>query len=384
MKVPKTLYVHVPFCEQICHYCDFNKFFLKNQPIDEYLVHCKSEMKWTVEKFPPEEKIYSVYVGGGTPTALSTNQLEKLLTDIKTYFPIADSCEWTVEVNPGSASREKLLMMRNTGVNRLSLGVQTFDKQLLNTIGRDHKPEDIPETIQLCRETGFDNISIDLMFGLPGQSIEQFEHSIQQLINLSVEHVSAYSLKIEQKTVFYQMWQRGKLRLPGEDTEADMYLLLREKLNHAGFDQYEISNFAKRNRQSKHNLTYWKNEEYYGIGAGAHSYVGGVRRINHGPLPKYMKSVAHYELPYRDEHQVTATEKMEEEMFMGLRKLSGVNMELFNRKYGMNIEGIFGDVIEGLKQAELIKETNGFIHLTENGLLLGNEVFEKFLLVDEA
>ncbi|UCZ54483.1 radical SAM family heme chaperone HemW [Bacillus shivajii] len=381
--MPKALYVHVPFCEQICHYCDFNKFFLKNQPIDDYLECCKNEMKNTLEKFPQEINISSIYVGGGTPTSLSTKQLYTLLEDIRTNFSIDDQCEWTVEVNPGSVSREKLQMMKEVGVNRLSIGVQTFDEDLLKTIGRDHRPEDIPNTIRLCREVGFENISIDLMFGLPGQTIDQLKHSIKQLIQLKVEHVSAYSLKVEPKTVFYQRWQRGNLHLPGEDREADMYRVLQEELTNAGFEQYEISNFAKPGTQSTHNLTYWENEEYYGIGAGAHSYVQKVRRINHGPLPKYMNSMKDIGFPYLEEHEVSMEERMEEEMFMGLRKLTGVSRTSFYEKYDITMDHIFGDVIDGLKEKGLLQEKGDRVCLTKKGLLLGNEVFEKFLLATD-
>ncbi|WP_026689185.1 radical SAM family heme chaperone HemW [Alteribacter aurantiacus] len=378
---PRAIYVHVPFCEQICHYCDFNKFFLKNQPVDEYLTDCDTEMKWTVEKFP-NGPIKSVYVGGGTPTSLSTAQLRKLLRSIKHHFQIKDpeAIEFTVEVNPGSADREKLHMMREEGANRLSIGVQTFDADLLQKIGRDHKPNDVLETIDRSREAGFDNISIDLMFGLPGQTMEQFEDTIHKALALNIEHVSAYSLKVEAKTVFYQLAQKGKLPLPSEDAEADMYERLIERLTEAGFSMYEISNFAKPGMESTHNLTYWENEQYYGIGAGAHGYVGGVRTRNHGPLPKYMKAIEDGNLPYLEEHPVPVREQMEEEMFMGLRKRAGVSMVAFEEKYGRSMSEVFGKTVETLQEREWVMIEDGRIKLTERGRFLGNEVFEQFLL----
>ncbi|WP_307324382.1 radical SAM family heme chaperone HemW [Evansella vedderi] len=374
-----AVYVHVPFCEQICHYCDFNKFFLANQPVDEYLSLCEDEIVNTLKAFPTD-RISTIYVGGGTPTSLSTDQLYKLLNTIKLYFPLQPELEWTVEVNPGSADLEKLKMMKELGVNRLSIGAQTFDPTLLKQIGRDHHPEDIDKTILLAREVGFTNLSLDLMFGLPNQTMEQLNTTLEKVNTLSIEHVSAYSLKVEEKTVFYQLFKKGKLPLPGEDLEGDMYEELRIHMAKGNFHQYEISNFAKDGYESKHNVTYWDNEYYYGIGAGAHSYVNGTRRINHGPLPKYMEAMKKTGFPFREEHRVTLKEKMEEEMFMGLRKLSGVSMNKFREKFNIEMDEAFSGVISPLVNKGLLLQDGDFLRLTEKGLLLGNEVFEQFLL----
>lgn len=375
-----SLYVHVPFCEQICHYCDFNKFFLKNQPIDEYLDLCEREMKLSTETFKPDTKISTIYIGGGTPTSLSTNQLQKLLNSIKRIFPIADSVEWTVEVNPGSADLEKLSMLKEIGVNRLSIGAQTFDSHLLKEINRDHRSSDVEKTIQLSHDAGIHNLSLDLMFGLPNQTMDQWRKTLDQACTLPIQHISAYSLKVEKKTVFYQLQRKGKLSLPAQELEALMYEELCSKLKENDFDQYEISNFARQGLVSQHNLTYWNNNEYYGIGAGAHSYVKGIRRANHGPLPKYMKALTESRLPYLEEHTVTQEEKMEEQMFLGLRKLEGVSIKTFEDKFNMRIHDVFPTAMEELKGQLLLEETNEHIRLTNKGLLLGNEVFEKFLL----
>ncbi|MBU9713951.1 radical SAM family heme chaperone HemW [Evansella tamaricis] len=380
---PKAVYVHVPFCEQICHYCDFNKFFLDRQPVSEYLDLCETEIVNTLRKFPTKG-ITSVYVGGGTPTSLSTAQLRQLLTAVKTHFPLEKQCEWTVEVNPGSADQDKLVMMKELGVNRLSIGVQTFDENLLKAIGRDHQVMDVMETISTCKEVGFQNISMDLMIGLPNQTTEQVKETLRETLNLKVQHISAYSLKVEEKTVFYQLWRKGKLPLPGEDVEADMYEILRNTLAGSGFSQYEISNFAIPGYESKHNLTYWDNDAYYGIGAGSHSYVDGVRRINHGPLPKYIASMKETGFPYREEHEVSKKEQMEEELFMGLRKRSGVSLSVFNQKYGLELFQVFPEAISDLQEKGLLVVEEGYIRLTERGVPLGNEVFERFLLGEES
>lgn len=378
----RSIYLHVPFCEQICHYCDFNKFFLKNQPIDEYLALCEKEMKLTQEKFPSQEEIQTIYVGGGTPTSLSTEQLKRLLLSIKEHYPLADTLEWTVEVNPGSADEEKLAMLKEVGVNRLSIGAQTFDTGLLQAINRDHKTGDIERTVHMSHDAGIHNLSLDLMFGLPNQTMDQWKATLKGACDLPIQHISAYSLKVEAKTVFYQMLRKGKLPLPPQELEADMYENLREFLQKNDFQQYEISNFAKSGLKSEHNLTYWNNNEYYGIGAGAHSYVNGVRRANNGPLPKYMKALHANLLPYLEEHKVPLKEKMEEQMFMGLRKLEGISRETFYDRFSSEVHEVFPDVIDTLKAKSLLEEKNQYIRLTDKGLLLGNVVFEKFLLAD--
>ncbi|TVP85030.1 MAG: oxygen-independent coproporphyrinogen III oxidase [Alkalicoccus sp.] len=379
----KSIYIHVPFCEQICHYCDFNKFFLENQPVDEYIDLTIEEMKHTVKKYPQTNAVETIYVGGGTPTSLTTEQLQRLLEAVPKHFDLAEDVEWTVEVNPGSAGTEKFAMMRKAGVNRLSIGAQTFDPELLKAINRDHKPEQVEETVRLALEAGIQNLSVDLMFGLPDHTMEQWKNTLRRAVSLPITHISAYSLKIEPKTVFYQMMNKGKLKLPEQELEAEMYAFMLKFLKESGFDAYEISNFARGEALSRHNLAYWNNDEYYGIGAGAHSYVEGLRIRNHGPLPKYMKSVREKKLPYLEIHEVTFSEKMEEEMFMGLRKRLGVSKERFEARYGQTVQKAFPGVTEDLKKAGWLCETPERFMLTEEGILLGNEVFEKFLFASD-
>ncbi|CAM3794662.1 radical SAM family heme chaperone HemW [Alkalicoccus chagannorensis] len=375
----RALYVHVPFCEQICHYCDFNKFFLKNQPVDQYVDTAVEEMEMTTKRMPTEQ-IDTIYVGGGTPTALTTPQLERLLRGITTHFPVAPDAEWTVEVNPGSADIDKMKMMKQAGVNRLSIGVQTFDEGLLQAINRDHQNAHVEETLHAAHTAGITNLSIDLMFGLPTQTFRQWQQTLQAAVSLPVTHISAYSLKIEPKTVFYQMMNRGHLRMPAQEVEADMYEELLQTAEANDFLPYEISNFAKPGFESRHNLTYWNNEGYYGIGAGAHSYTEGIRRRNHGPLPKYFRSMEEHGHPYLEEHPVTFQEKMEEEMFMGLRKRIGVSGTQFHERYGMRLDEAFPSVVPELVEHGLLERNEERLALTEKGRLLGNEVFERFLI----
>lgn len=375
-------YVHIPFCEHICHYCDFNKVFLKNQPVDQYIDALLLEMERTVHAYPTPF-LKTVYIGGGTPTALTAVQLDILLKGMKRVLPIEQVEEYTIEVNPDSIEEDKLDVLGENGINRLSIGVQTFEESLLKEIGRTHSRQSIWDAVERSKEAGFHNLSLDLMFGLPKQRPSHFYETIQEAIELGVTHLSAYSLKIEEKTVFYNRQRKGKLSLPPEDDEVIMYEQLLEETRKAGFRQYEISNFAKPGFESQHNLVYWNNEEYYGFGAGAHGYVNGVRHQNHGPLPKYLKAIADQKAPVLTAHPVTPVERIEEAMFMGLRKREGVSRALFQRRYGRALDECFSEQITMLVARGLLQSEQDRIKLTEKGLLLANEVFEQFIAVIE-
>ncbi|PLR93807.1 radical SAM family heme chaperone HemW [Bacillus sp. T33-2] len=374
----KAAYIHIPFCEHICHYCDFNKVFLKNQPVGEYLASLEKEMVLTL-KDKPAAKLDSIFVGGGTPTALNENQLFELCGSIRRVLPYDERTEFTFEANPGDLSKEKLQILKDAGVNRLSFGVQTFNDELLRSIGRTHRAKDVFKSIEAAKQTGFNNISIDLIYSLPGQTLADFKETLDIAFGLDIQHYSGYSLIIEPKTVFYNLMNRGTLRLPGEETEAEMYELLMEQMELHGFYQYEISNFGIPGYESRHNLTYWNNEEYYGFGAGAHSYVHGLRQSNYGPLKKYMEPLQTGSLPVLDSHPVTRSEQMEEELFLGLRKTNGVPVRRFMEKFGADPRHLFKNEIDSLVARKLLYATKEEIRLTKIGRLLGNEVFQSFL-----
>ncbi|MDR7237254.1 radical SAM family heme chaperone HemW [Neobacillus drentensis] len=374
----KSAYLHIPFCEHICHYCDFNKVFLKGQPVDEYLKALDQEIRMTVNQFPTGN-LETIFVGGGTPTSLNEQQLYRFCDSINRNLPKSETMEFTFEANPGDLTKEKLQILKDAGVNRLSLGVQTFNEELLKKIGRVHKAKDVYQTIENAKTIGFENISIDLIFSLPTQTITDFKESLTEAFLLDITHYSAYSLIIEPKTVFYNLLKKGKLPTPGEDVEAAMYELLMEEMEKNGFNQYEISNFSKPGFESRHNLTYWNNESYYGFGAGAHSYLNGVRRSNTGPLKRYMDQINSGELPVIDEHQTTKVEQMEEEMFLGLRKTSGVSVPHFIEKFAVDPQQLFEQEIAELTNKQWLEVQKGHIFLTKKGRLLGNEVFQAFL-----
>ncbi len=376
----QAAYIHIPFCQHICHYCDFNKVFIERQPVDQYLEYLEKEIVNTVQKVPFEQ-LKTIFVGGGTPTALNMEQTKKLLDIINRRLrPFAPNCEVTFEANPGDLPKEKLNLLLEGGVNRISFGVQTFRDELLEKIGRKHTREDAFVAIREAQEVGFTNINIDLIYALPGQTIEDVKETLNIAFTLGVQHFSAYSLIVEPKTVFYNLMNKGKLRLPGEEHEAKMYEMVMGEMEKHGYHQYEISNFSKEGHESRHNLTYWNNETYYGFGAGAHSYVNGERIQNVGPLKQYFAKIDETGFPYLDVHKVTEKERMEEELFLGLRKTKGVSKKAFQQKFGVKMEDIFANQLVHNKVHGLLEEKDGHVCLTRTGKLLGNEVFQSFLV----
>jgi putative oxygen-independent coproporphyrinogen III oxidase len=382
-ETPEAVYIHIPFCTNKCHYCDFNSYVLKGQPVDEYLDALERELEETVNKAPPGV-IRTVFVGGGTPTVLTPPQMERFLRSIRTYFPqLSSDYEFTLEANPGTTDLEKLQTMLEGGVNRLSFGVQSFDASLLHAIGRIHSVDDVYRSIENARTAGFSNLSIDLIFGLPNQTLEQMRDTLDRALALELPHHSIYSLKVEENTLFHTLYERGELPLPKEEDEVDMFRLIMDRMRSAGYEQYEISNFAKPGFHSKHNTVYWRNESYYGLGAGAHGYVHGSRHVNVKGIQPYIEA-ARVGLPLLERFEVEPSEAMEDFMMVGLRLLQGVLRDDFYAQFGKPLEDVFGDPIERLLQQRLIERTQGGYRLSENGILLGNEVFGAFLGVQSA
>ena len=373
-KKPTSAYVHIPFCTQICYYCDFSKVFIKNQPVDSYLEHLLQEFhSYDIQK------LRTLYIGGGTPTALSAPQLEVLMDGLTKNLDLSVLEELTIEANPGDLDEEKISVLKNSAVNRVSLGVQTFDNKMLKKIGRSHLEKDIYENIDRLKLAGFDNISIDLIYALPGQTIDQVKDNVAKAIALDIPHMSLYSLILENHTVFMNRMRRGKLPLPKEELEADMFDYIIAELERAGFEHYEISNFSKQGFESRHNLMYWDNAEYYGIGAGASGYVEGIRYKNHGPIRHYLKAVEEGNARINEEH-LSQREQMEEEMFLGLRKKSGVSKARFEEKFGTSFEDLYGQVVRDLCHKGLLQVEGQQIRMTKKGLFLGDTVAERFIL----
>ncbi|MFS9231621.1 radical SAM family heme chaperone HemW [Streptococcus australis] len=371
---PSSAYVHIPFCTQICYYCDFSKVFIKNQPVDAYLEHLIQETRsYEIGK------LRTLYIGGGTPTALSAQQLAYLLTELPKVMDLSEVEEFTIEANPGDLDTDKIAVLKDSQVNRVSLGVQTFDNKMLKKIGRSHQEQDIYDNIRYLKQAGFDNISIDLIYALPGQTMDQVKENVAKAIDLDIPHMSLYSLILENHTVFMNRMRRGKLPLPKEELEAEMFEYIIEELEKAGFEHYEISNFSKPGFESRHNLVYWDNAEYYGLGAGASGYVDGIRYKNHGPIRHYLEAVEAGKARITEEH-LTLEEKMEEELFLGLRKKTGVSKARFEEKFGVSFDQRYGQVVASLTEQRLLVPDDKQVRMTKRGLFLGDTVAEKFIL----
>lgn len=371
---PTSAYVHIPFCTQICYYCDFSKVFIKNQPVDEYLQALIREFESYDIK-----KLRTLYIGGGTPTSITAEQLEYLLTNLTKHLDLSVLEEFTIEANPGDLTEDKIEVLKHSAVNRVSLGVQTFNDKHLKQIGRSHNEAQIYSTISNLKEAGFHNISIDLIYALPGQTMEDVKENVAKAIALDIPHLSLYSLILEHHTVFMNKMRRGKLQLPKEDLEAEMFEYIISELEANGFDHYEISNFTKPGFESRHNLMYWDNAEYFGVGAGASGYLNGVRYRNRGPIQHYLKAVAQGNARLSEE-KLTKDEMMEEELFLGLRKKTGVSIARFEEKFGLSFEERYGQIVRELCQQGLLVLDDKVVRMTKKGLFLGDTVAERFIL----
>lgn len=374
LKKPTSAYVHIPFCTQICYYCDFSKVFIKNQPVDAYLQALIREFR----SYDITE-LRTLYIGGGTPTSISAVQLDYLLTELSRDLNLNTLEEFTIEANPGDLTVDKIEVLQKSAVNRVSLGVQTFNDKHLKRIGRSHNEAQIYSTIDALKTAGFQNISIDLIYTLPGQTMDDVRSNVAKALSLNIPHLSLYSLILEHHTVFMNKMRRGKLHLPTEDLEAEMFEYIISEMERNGFEHYEISNFTKPGFESRHNLMYWDNVEYYGVGAGASGYLDGIRYRNRGPIQHYLKGVSEGNARLSEE-VLSKNEMMEEELFLGLRKKEGVSIGKFEQKFGTSFEKRYGQIVQELQSDGLLKENNGFIQMTKKGLFLGDTVAEKFIV----
>lgn len=372
-----AVYIHIPFCKKICHYCAFNKYFYDGQPVGRYLNALDAEMGFY--HLMKQKKMDTIYVGGGTPSCLNMQELEQLLESIQQRMEYNEATEYTFEVNPGELSLEKCQLLRDYGVNRISMGVQTFNDNLLRKIGRNHREQHIYQCIEWLRNSGFENLSIDLIFRLPGQTMEDFEESLTKALSLELPHYSLYSLIIENQTVFHQLMREGKLPLPSEDVDADMFQLAIERLEMNGIHQYEVSNFAMEGYQSRHNLKYWQYKQYYGFGAGAHGFISGQRYYNHGPVHHYLKQINQQVKPIIDIQTLSKSELMEEYLFLALRMNRGFSLKAFETAFQARADELFKDFFEIQRERELLVMEGDTVRLTTRGLFLADTVFRDLI-----
>ncbi len=369
------LYIHIPFCIKKCNYCDFNSVTTLDF-IPEYLISLKKEISSLKDCGYRAE---TVYIGGGTPTILNCWQLSSLFECLHKNIDIATNAEITIEANPETLNKEKLLLLKTLGINRLSLGLQAYEDRLLEIMGRIHTVKEFEIGFKAARDVGFDNINVDLIFGLPGQSLKDFIYGLNQLLVFSPEHISCYALSVEIGTEFHKRKRSGKLPLPTEKDERLMYYKAIEVLTCHDYKHYEISNFALVNKESRHNLVYWTYKDYLGIGAGSHSFVDNKRFNNYPSIPVYIKSIAEFHNAIEQAKTISIDEQQAEFCFLGLRLLDGLDKQAFYRRFNKKITQTHGNAIEKLKKQGLLQENPKGIKLTTRGLDFANTVFVEFL-----
>lgn len=359
----KSAYIHIPFCKSKCHYCSFVsfcKFDLKKDYLNALLKE--------INHYYQGEILNTIYLGGGTPSVLEVPEIENILRILN----FNNNTEITMECNPEDCDYDYCRGLYDIGINRISLGCQSFDDNILESINRRHNSEKVEQVVKEAQNAGFNNISLDFIYGLPNQSVESFLNDLRHAIKLGVQHISLYGLKLEEGCYFYKHLPEN---LPGDDMQAQMYLDAIELLTVNGFEHYEVSNFSLSDFNSKHNLTYWDNEEYYGFGVAAHGYKNGVRYSNKEEIELYVNDP----LQHNEEHLLTAQERLEEEIFLGLRRMRGIDTSLINAKYQIDFETKYVDILKKYENLNLLKRTPKGWAFTPEGILVSNVVLADFI-----
>ena len=376
------VYIHIPFCKQKCYYCDFVSYTNNEKYFEKYVQALIMEIDNFFQKNNNETEIETIYIGGGTPSIIDAKYIKKIMTKLQEKNALITAKEITIEVNPGTVTEEKLRTYKKIGINRLSIGLQSTDNEILKTIGRIHSYEDFLDTYKLARNKGFDNINVDLMIGLPNQKISDVKSSLEKITELKPEHISVYSLIVEENTPIEKMLNIGKLELPDEELERNMYWYVKNFLELNGYKHYEISNFAKEGYESKHNLNCWNQKEYIGFGVAAHSYIDDVRFGNTGSIEEYLENCENGEFEKNriiDEVEKDVFSREQEFMLIGLRKIDGVSIQDFKNKFGDNPIFVFKNELSKLVEDGLVVVDFDSIRLTNKGLDLANLVWEEFV-----
>lgn len=373
------LYIHIPFCKQKCYYCDFCSYANKLNMQDQYIYSIIKEIKNIKDK--ENYLIKTIYIGGGTPSIVDSDKIAEIIFEIKNDFKIFKEVEITIEVNPGTITENKLKKYSECGINRLSIGLQSANDKILKEIGRIHNYMDFERTYKLARKVGFKNVNVDLMIGLPGQTIRDVEETLEKILEKSPEHISVYSLIIEEGTILQKKIENGDVKLFDEDIERSMYWRVKDVLEKNNYIQYEISNFSKQSYESRHNTDCWKQKEYIGIGISAHSYLNSMRFSNICDIEEYIKNIQNKEY----EKNVIIHEKqdydtmMNEYMILGLRMLKGINIEEFKNKFNINPIKKYQKELKKMEKADLLEINDKKIILTKKGIDFANIVWEEFI-----
>jgi oxygen-independent coproporphyrinogen III oxidase len=369
------LYIHIPFCKQKCSYCDFNSYVCDEDKVQSYIDALIKEIKMYNKQ--AQFKFKTVFFGGGTPTFIHYKHIEAVMDEIKPY--IVEDAEISMECNPGTVNLESLKEYKKMGINRLSIGLQAWQPELQKALGRIHNTEQFLTNLEQAREAGFENISADLMFALPGQSLEMWLETVERVASLGLKHISCYSLKVEEGTPFYNLYQRNELKLPEEELDREMYHNGIDLLNKKGLKQYEISNFAVPGYECKHNLIYWENKEYLGVGAGSHSKLDGVRFNNFKSIGAYIEQINNKTIPIEEKNIITVEEDMWETIILFLRLNKGLDIHYFNNKYKVDFMGKYTTAINKIMKNKLAEIVDNHLMLTALGMDISNSVFIEFL-----
>ncbi|MCR4650647.1 MAG: radical SAM family heme chaperone HemW [Lachnospiraceae bacterium] len=385
------LYIHIPFCVRKCNYCDFLSAPATGAEIDRYVSCLCREIRMSPEPDDvpiPAERVDTIFIGGGTPSLLTASQLKKIMEVVRENYEVAQDAEITIECNPGTVDLDKLKAIKELGINRLSIGLQATDNESLKCLGRIHDLNDFLETYANARKVGFDNINIDIMSAIPGQTVEAYRETLNKVIELKPEHISAYSLIIEENTPFYDIYgEDGELNghpsLPSEDDERQMYYDTREMLSEAGYHRYEISNYAREGYECRHNNGYWTGRDYLGVGIGAASLIDGVRFSNVDSLKEYL-AIYNPDRDYVEPYHVSIdklskSDREEEFMFLGLRRCEGVDRTDWMRRFGCDMDSVYGSVIAKLTEQGLLESEVDRLRLTDKGIDVSNIVLANFL-----
>ena len=375
------LYVHIPFCKQKCMYCDFPAYQNLQDYYETYVYALIQEMDLWVSEHPESKAkpIDTIYFGGGTPTELSIQQLQMIVDKIKSTFTITDDCHMTIESNPGEVDLQYLTKLVKLGFNRISFGVQTFDDKALTMLHRSHDGEKAIQAVYDAKEAGFTDINIDLIYGLPRQTLEDIQHNLNIVKDLPINHISTYGLQVEVGTYLYHLVEKNLISIPSETIDESMYDMMMAGLKDLGFERYEISNFSKDNSYSRHNLKYWHYVDYLGFGAGAHSFYDGVRRSNNRNVMPYIQAVDRYTMPTIDTETITVERAQEDFCFLALRTKWGLNEHTFKKRFGISVVNLFSTTLNDLVSKDLLEYENDSYHLTSEGAKHGNYVFSQFI-----
>ena len=374
-----SLYIHIPFCKKKCYYCDFPSYSGKEGLIDDYVLALKKEIQLYAADLR-DYKIQTIFIGGGTPSILKGDQIQEIIDCIKKNYNLDKNIEVSMEANPGILDMEKLEIYYNSGINRLSIGLQACQNNLLISLGRIHSYEDFAKNLQDARTVGFDNINVDLMFGLPHQKMIDWKKSLENIIKLDVPHISTYSLIVEEGTPFYQWKESGKINRPSEELELEMYHGAISYLKSNGYNHYEISNFAQKGYSCRHNETYWKNQSYLGLGSAAHSYFQKSRFSNFTDIQKYIEYINLGKKPIDIRTNPSIKDEISETMFLGLRMMEGISIEDFKKRFNKSPFDIYEKKFHILNEKKLLTWDENHIYLTPKGIDLANIVFQEMLL----